>query len=190
MKKLVLAVLALSIALGVLAVPRRAHAAFGVATGNIPEIVVGAVLTAGALAMPIVIDGMKDEENPTRSNVWYWLTLLSGIMLLEEEKGKHDVAFGPLTERGALKVAASPEEVEYYNHDLQELNAVRETILGETLDRLRRGEKLTVKHVQKMWQRYEDVFAPQTLSAARKIARQLREPAVLPQQKKPARNSG
>ncbi|MEK7690085.1 MAG: hypothetical protein AAB425_03600 [Bdellovibrionota bacterium] len=150
-----------------------AHAAIGaIATGgaiSVPvAIAAGSVLGLG-LTYGIIVDVSWGDGMVVGTAVWSVIGLIIGGIILDEQSGQ--VSFAEIeTEEKALSLGLNAAEAQAYNSELDQVNAVRETIEAEvaTVD----GDRL--KAAEALWADYgANALSQDAWSAVQKVSHNL-----------------
>lgn len=181
MKKFVAATLALSLVAASVSVtmPKRADAALGIGSfvfGGVPLIVVGGVLTGGAVAVSgfgswalAYAAGDSSSFNASFERAVGVLAMIAGVVLLDGEGGR-DLAFSAVSPAEAQQLGLTPDETRSFNAELPEVNAVRESVQGEVVAEVQSGKHAAEVDVHAKWERYREMLEPATFSALEKVS--------------------
>lgn len=160
-----------------ISVPRNAHAIIGIpaataATGGLAGFgaLMGGLAVTG-LGVGAFYYGLQPATKDGTMLVWLGLCYIIGGLLILDSPG--EVAFAALTENQAAALAITDEERDAYNSELDELNAVRQSVKSELDERAEKGEKITVGISKKAWLKHFAEVSPASFSAAQKIVRQM-----------------
>jgi hypothetical protein len=146
MKKIASLVVGMSMLLSL--APSSSQAWVGLALGNAPLFVVGAVVTA--LNGGFVVSCGYGPHG--RCHQGFFVTGVGGLLGLVLLDSQGDAAFAKLSEQDAARVGALDlSKVAAYNDEIDEINAVRESIVRETVSRAERGETVKGAEVHALW---------------------------------------
>lgn len=161
-----------------LATPQTSHAALGgvaslfVPPVGIPAVIVGGVLAGGSL---VVATGfcMAYKFDGLTCVYAYFLTLpfvLKGALIMNPEQDPATFEFAELSEDAARELGISKPERSSYNEELEEINAVRESIQAELNSRLQSVGEVSSLQAHELWQAHRDLISPDAYSALEKIS--------------------
>ena len=176
MKKIIISVLISGLA--VVAPIERAHSAIALvafATGGAAASLatVGGASVGGSLAltyMGCAIDGGKKcngNGGLSRLSVPAIALLIIGVVLLDKD-GQTVYNYSPLSYEAANQIGITDDEADAYNSELDQANAIRETIMSEMLE----AGHVSVNEARSLWQAYKSQLSPGTFSAIQKIGEQ------------------
>jgi hypothetical protein len=174
MKKIVTSALALALVATPL-LPQRAEAALGFITGNAPLIIVGAV--AAAVDSAFVVSCVNGPHfRHCREGFAIGTVGLIGLLLLDGEYGQA-AAFSPLSIEGAQKLGLTSAQADAYNHELAEINAIRQDLLSDVLVRTDAGAKVAGSEIHGRWLEARDagMISADAFVALEKVSAQVGE---------------
>jgi hypothetical protein len=174
MKKKLFALAAAATMLSASAVaPTQANAALGLITGNAPLFIVGAVLTVLDSSVFVSCAGNPHFEHCHQTTVVGTAGLI-GLVLLDGQ-GNQSVPFTALTTAdGARLGVADQAQLDAYNHELDEINAVRSDILSDVLIQTSDGQQVKGSDVHAAWIKAKDqgLISPAAFAVIEKISAQ------------------
>jgi hypothetical protein len=176
MKKFAVMAMAVSMLTTSALMPKRSEAALGLLTGNLPLLVTGAVFTSADT--PVFITCVGTPWGRSCHVAWYTGFLGAFGLLLLDGAQNQTVAFDTLTAPQAAKLDIAPAQMDAYNHELAEINAIRETIQGDVLGRVQKGDTVLESQIHSMWTSYQSILSPEAFSALVKVSAQA-APAIL-----------
>jgi hypothetical protein len=95
---------------------------------------------------------------------------LIGLVVLDAPAMQQELAFDAITDAEAASLGISEAEQSAYNHELPEINALRETVRDEVL---RAGNPSFLK-TSTAWQSYSGLLDPQAFNALKKVSAGIR----------------
>ena len=144
-----------------LAVPRPSQAAVGLAV-NMPALVVSGIVTLSGASVGGLAGAIFEDGDVLRISL---LLGFIGIILLD---GEQEMAFAPLEAAGAQKLHISALELESYNREIDQVNALA-SYAAEELAKLHNP---TAEDSKMIWQRLQTEVSPETFSTLTKIVTQ------------------
>ncbi len=146
----------------------RADAVVGLIIKNRTAKVVGGVMTVGGVA---TFFGSMLASSFVGATVSIAVMMVSvpvaacGLVVLDEKNA--DLNFSELTEQDASKIGATLQELNVYNTEIDELNAVKAEIESRVTDNSSDDE------INGLWQEYKDTLSPETLRVAGLVAKKV-----------------
>jgi hypothetical protein len=181
LKKKVLVLGMLITLLGAQLKPRPAHAIAGFASANPALAMAGAMVLGhtgaieffalGGWCIGACNHGWKSGEKESLLAILGVgaLALITGIVLLDG--GDQALpAFAPIT--GPAPRLGTSAELEIYNHELDELNAARESVIADANALIARGGKFGIKQSATLWDAHRAELSPETRRVAGRIVQQ------------------
>ncbi len=157
--------------------PKKAHAVVGIATANVPVMIVGGALLAvtGGLLLDAAIPDKR--LNPVGRVLDAFVGAaeilaagaigIAGLVLLDQE-GSSGLTFSEISADRALALGVSQESLEVYNHELEELNAIKDSVASD----LANDQHPTIEKSAELWSGYKANLSPATLEVMGKILSQ------------------
>ncbi|MGK5088624.1 hypothetical protein WDW86_13785 [Bdellovibrionota bacterium FG-2] len=157
--------------------PKRAHAVVGLATANVPAMIVGGALLAvgGGLVLDAAIP--RKPINPVGEVLRAFVgavellaggTLgIAGLVVLDQE-GSKEIAFSELSIEQATALSVTDESREVYNQELEELNAIKDSVASD----LSGDQHPTIEKSAELWNSYKANLSPATLEVMGKVLSQ------------------
>jgi hypothetical protein len=170
MKKLTALFLAFSILVSSNFIASSSHAAVGLIFKSRVVKTIGGIGSAGGLTL-LGVSVIVGKTTKTFSGLLYALVgiyygvILGGVgLIVLDDQTVADIEFMPLTAERAPQFDQG--QLNIYNAELAELNAIRKTIQAETAD----SEAL--EDAAKLWNQYKAYLSPETVEIAEFQARQ------------------
>jgi hypothetical protein len=139
--------MAVTMLAGTSLVPQKADAFIGLAAGNAPLIVIGAVLTLLNTTTLVSCHHHHCHDTSIVSGPGGLL----GLILLDGQAGA-SIPFAALSATDARSLGvSSAQALRAYNDELAEINAVRESILGDVNARLAAGQVVRGSEIHAAW---------------------------------------
>lgn len=145
--------------------PKRSEAALGIAFGNLPLFVVGAVFITVDTPVFVTCGYYHCWSHTYGGGPLAFL----GIILLDSGKDQ-TLGFGALDPQRSE--FGTPAQIEEFNHALPYINAVRDDIQGNALERVLRGQTVRESELHAAWQQYRPMFAPGAYAVLEKVSAQ------------------
>ena len=162
MKTLILS-LVLSFSLFVTAIP-RANAVVGLVVGAPVVMAVGGLIAVGGPSLGLVLDELHPTggmSGLTNFTLFIFLAVPLGMLILDEEQ-ESELHFSHLERLAGF----SNQELAIYHSELDELNAINQTIVSE----LSANQAIDAKA---LWTDYGSALSPETLKIAAAVGNSL-----------------
>ena len=144
-------------------IPQKSHALVGIAIKNSKTRTIGEIVTA--------VSGVSFIGSflaiGTESAIAGYIFISSmpgmalGLVILDEKEA--DVKFKPLSNDKANLLGLNEDELEVYNSEVDELNAVTEEIEAQV------SEKVSNEEIAQLWSEYGRSLSPETMNVAAKV---------------------
>jgi hypothetical protein len=170
MKKFVVMAMAVSMLSTSVLMPKRSEAALGLLSGNLPLLVTGAVFAT--VDTPVFETCAGTPWGRTCRVAWYTGFLGAFGLLLLDGSQNQTVAFDALTAPQAAQLGITAVQLDAYNHELAEINAIRETIQGDVLGQVQKGNTVLESQIHTMWTSYQSMLSPEAYAALVKVSAQ------------------
>lgn len=170
MKKSLVLTLAMTMLGASVVTPTPSQAALGLLTGNLPLFVTGAVFAS--VGTPVFVTCVGTPWGRRCHVGWYTGFLGAFGFLLLDGQQSQTVGFGELTPAQASQLGINSTQLDAYNHELSEINAVRESIEGDALARVNQGEKVLESDLHAQWASYQSLFSADAFAALEKVSAQ------------------
>lgn len=147
-------------------IPQKSHAIVGIAIKDKTTRTIGGIITAVSGVTAI---GTITALSVTGTYFTGALTLILfsipgaaiGLVVLDEKNA--DLKFRPLTEDKALLLGISNDDLEIFNSEVDELNAIKAEVESQVTD------KLSDEEIALMWSDYAQSLSPETMTVAAKV---------------------
>jgi hypothetical protein len=157
---------------------RPANAITGIVFGNVPLIVVGALVTTFSVIPLIVYSSTYHERGRLGGIIASAIFTGIGIIMLDET-GKFE--FSPINDKQAAQMKISKADAAVYNSEVAELNSVNEMVQQEvqvateaqnpTQNPTQKPDvKQSTEQAKTAWKKYSGYVSEQTMAVAQKIA--------------------
>lgn len=161
------------LAVAQLASARPSQAAIGGLTTLLLPPVGIPILALGGLSFGLggavyIARSAQDKSDPYPMLVGVPLMLL-GLVLLEDN-GRTEVRFSEMSPEQGAALGLSAAETQSYNSELEEINAIRESVEAELFLRFKSAGEVSSQDAATIWDRYSDTISPEALAAVRKIS--------------------
>jgi hypothetical protein len=167
-----------------LALPSQAHAGVGVAGlgAGVPAAVALVALGGSGVAagLGVVIYACALDHGASPIEYFFGCALIGGFGLGLSAVGlvilpdRAELAFGQLSDSGAVRLGLSEREITAYRSELDEINAIRQ----EVVVRLSRMETPSVEDGRALWLEYRDSLSPDAFAALEKVSSGIARSAV------------
>ncbi|MGK5089062.1 hypothetical protein WDW86_16010 [Bdellovibrionota bacterium FG-2] len=151
-------------------VPQKSYALVAVATADAPVVLGGVAVSA--LGWGLVVGGAsKLNKGDGRGGLVFLVGAMitgMGLIMLDEEGGQR-VQFAELDTAHAEALGVSVPSLEKYNQELDELNAISNSISAE----LATYESPTIEDSAKLWKEYRENLSPETFEVVVKVVSQI-----------------
>ena len=149
--------------------PRKAEAALGIlgigTPAGIPLVVAGGIATFGALWYDLfLLQWCGSRCGPKEILIGVGWTL-AGMAVLDAQEGPV-LKFAPVGDEEASTIGLSAEETRSFNQELEEINAVSESVAAS----LAKLEKPTLDDSRALWRTYGGSLSPAATHAANKVS--------------------
>ena len=170
-KKLKQAISALAVTAvltGSLVAPRTSHATVGIVTAlfggaGVPVMVVGGAL--GAVGVILLECPTSDWQGVFVDTLGGLGLAFAGLVVLDE-KDHQGVSFSALDEMSAVSLGVSRLEMQAYNNELDEVNAIRDEVTARLLE----SGKPTFEMSQAAWSELKAEVSPEAFGVVQKIS--------------------
>ena len=156
-------------------VPRTSSAAIGgilsiFGGAGIPVLVVGGVTTVGSIAMTAIGVAEMNHDHEGRMDglgaVVFGVTgVLLGLVILDSSD-QQGVGFAAIDAKTAENYGVSSVEMQAYNSELDEVNAVRDEVTAKLLQ----SKNPTMEQSQATWSELKVSISPEAFSVVEKIS--------------------
>jgi hypothetical protein len=146
----------------------KASAAVGLIIKHKTARVVGGVMTVGGVA---TFFGSMLASSFVSATISIAVMVVSvpvaavGLVVLDEKDA--DLSFSELSEEDASKIEATAFELNVYNTEVDQLNAVKVEIESRVTD------ETSTEEINCLWQEYKDKLSPETLKVAGLVAQKV-----------------
>ncbi len=148
----------------------KADAVVGLIIKHKTARVVGGVMTVGGVA---TFFGSMLASSVVSASVSIAVMMVSvpvaalGLVVLDEKNA--NLSFSVLAEEDVSMLGATAQELNVYNSQVDELNAVTDEIESIVTD------KTSTEEINRLWQEYKDTLSPETLKVAGLVAKKVLE---------------
>jgi hypothetical protein len=150
--------------------PKPAHAVVGLATGNGTVLVTGALLGGlGTLAFGASWIALDNRHESILSVFGFGVGFMSGVAGVIVLEGGN-MEFGHLDVKQAKAIGLTPGELQSYEDELSEANAVLEDQRLARVAELEKTGTVSIRNSQADWREAGTALSPLTFSAMQKIA--------------------
>ena len=139
---------------------------------GIPVLVIGGVTTAGGLALCEIGSVMMNHDHEGRLDglaaaIYGVMAVMGGLIILDaSDKNQQGAGFAAMNEKTAATLEVSPLEMQAYNSELDEVNAVRDEVTARLLE----SKNPTVELSQSAWSDLKGSISPAAFSVVEKIS--------------------
>ena len=156
-------------------VPRTSNAAVGgilsiFGGAGIPVLVVGGVTTVGAITMTAIGVAEMNHDHEGRMDglgaIVFGITgVLLGLVILDSSD-QQGVGFAAIDSKTAANYGVGAIEMQAYNSELDEVNAVRDEVTARLLE----SKNPTMELSQATWSEFKGSISPEAFSVVEKIS--------------------
>lgn len=126
-----------------------------------------ALAQVGMLSLGVVVFGQAlTRPGIPKAPWWLLIPIVAGFVILD---GEQEVNYVPLSDEEAQKLKMSKSELELFNQEIDQVNAVVEHVSLE----LSEMENPTKEDSMRIWKDVKDALSPEAFSALQKVTAQL-----------------